>query len=82
MSPAIDLYLKEKLGTRKHAPKTSYNTGKALHQICMEMGNPKLSEINEKKIEKWATQLRARKCRVAIRVKEATGKSASEKKPR
>ena len=27
--------------------------------------NPKLSEINERKVEEWATQLRVRKCRVA-----------------
>ncbi len=31
MSPAIDLYLKEKLAARKHMPKTNYNTGKADH---------------------------------------------------
>lgn len=80
MSPAIDLYLKEKLAARKHTPKTSYNTGKALHQICMEMGNPKLNEINEKKVEEWATNLRERKCRVAIRVKDAAGIVRERKK--
>ena len=80
MCEAIEQYLKEKLAAREHRPKTSYNTGKALHQICMEMGNPLLSEINEKKIADWAKQLRARKCRVAIRVKKADGTVRERKK--
>ena len=80
MSQAIDHYLKEKLAARKHRPKTSYNTGKALHQICSEMGNPTLSELNEKKVEQWAIALRARQCRVAIRVKNAAGEVRARKK--
>ncbi len=71
MSEAIEQYLKEKLAAREHSPKTSYNTGKALHQICTEMGSPLLSELNDKKFDAWAKNLRARKCRVAISVKEA-----------
>jgi integrase len=80
MAQAIEHYLKDKLATREHLPNTSYKTGKALKQICAEMGNPKLSELTEKKIKEWATQLRARECRVAIRVKKAAGEVRSRKK--
>lgn len=44
------------------------------------MGNPKLSEINEKKVEEWAAQLRARKCRLANRVKATAGIVRERKK--
>jgi integrase len=80
MAPAIDLYIKEKLAARAHTPKTSYNTSKALHQICSEMGNPLLNDLNDKKFEDWAKNLRARKCRVAIRVKNAEGIVRERKK--
>jgi integrase len=88
MAQAIEQYLQAKLALRKHGPKTSYSTGKALRQICQELGNPKLNELTEKKIEDWAKDLSARKCRVAIRgskklkrtsgIKERAGTSVSD----
>jgi integrase len=73
MAPAIDLYIREKLAARCHSPITSYNTSRALHQICSEMGNPLLNDLNDKNIDAWARRLRARKCRIAIRVKNTEG---------
>lgn len=86
MFQAIDHYLEAKAAVGDHGGKTGYNTGKALRQICEDLGNPKLNELTETKLVEWAKALRARNCRVALRpgekpkekIKERKGKHVSD----
>lgn len=80
MSGAIEQYLSEKLALGKHEKIASYKTGKALRQICSEMGDPKLNEITEEAIKEWVLHLRKRKCKLAIR--RSTGVGTVRERPK